>query len=247
MFRLKSTYDFQTAWHVCLPDVDVIATSLGSNANANTTITPYTEGTIWDNNHYLDKPKDTGPVLYETPIGHGGGGSIDMGPNNHWGNSKLTPSVVNFPTATVSTLLGASSKSYLNSKESLTELGKSLTKAQKAKLAAKYPTELSKGASAAKYGKVVAKGMKKSGNALGYVGVGLEFAEVFLSGDVYASNVYNIAIGILCVATGPVGLVIGGAALIGDIVSYSYTGRTIGGNIDNLFDDRSYKLWDGVY
>ena len=89
--------------------------------------------------------------------------------------------------------------------------------------------------------------MKKTGNALGYVGVGLEFAEVFLSGDIYASNVYNIAIGIICVATGPVGLVIGGAALIGDIVSYSYTGRTIGGNIDNLFDDRSYKLWDGVY
>ncbi len=179
--------------------------------------------------------------------GGGGGGSIGMGPNNQWGNSKLTPSVVNYPTATVSTLLGASSYSYLNSNESLTDMGKSLTKAQKAKLAAKYPTELSKGASAAKYGRVVAKGMKKTGNALGYVGVGLEFAEVFLSGDIYASNVYNIAIGIICVATGPVGLVIGGAALIGDIVSYSYTGRTIGGNIDNLFDDRSYKLWDGVY
>lgn len=33
----------------------------------------------------------------------------------------------------------------------------------------------------------------------------------------------------------------------GDIISYSYTGRSIGGNIDRLFDDKSYTLWNGIY
>ena len=41
--------DSESAWLVRLPDVYVFATSLGSNANTNTTITPYTEGTPWNN------------------------------------------------------------------------------------------------------------------------------------------------------------------------------------------------------
>ncbi len=231
--------DSESAWLVRLPDVDVIATSLGSNAN--TTITPYTEGTIWDNNHYLDKPKDTGPVLYETPIGHGGGGGIGMGPNNHWGNSKLTPSVVNYPTATVSTLLGASSYSYLNSNESLTDLGKSLTKAQKAKLAAKYPKELSKGASAAKYGRVVAGKMGKAGNVLGAIGVGVSVYDVMTTEVIRPSNIYEITTSMTCVVlayvcSGPVGWIAGAVVLGAEIISYSYTGMSVGENLNQRID-----------
>lgn len=235
--------DSEFAWLVRLPDVDVIATSLGSNAN--TTITPYTEGTIWDNNHYLDKPKDTGPVLYETPIGHGGGGGgIGTGPNNQWGNSQLTPSVVNFPTATVSTLLGASSKSYLNSKESLTDLGKSLTKAQKAKLAAKYPKELSKGASAAKYGRVVAGKMGKAGNVLGGVGLGISLADPFINNEIKPSNIYEIGTSATCVALSvfvvgsPVGWIAGGVFLGAEVISYAFTGQSIGTHLDQYINWR---------
>ena len=233
--------DSESAWLVRLPDVDVFASSLGSNANTNTTITPYTEGTIWDNNHYLDTPKDTGPVLYETPIGHGGGGGIGMGPNNHWGNSKLTPSVVNYPTATVSTLLGASSYSYLNSNESLTDLGKSLTKAQKAKLAAKYPKELSKGASAAKYGRVVAGKMGKAGNVLGAIGVGVSVYDVMTTEVIRPSNIYEITTSMTCVVlayvcSGPVGWIAGAVVLGAEIISYSYTGMSVGENLNQRID-----------
>ena len=240
--------DSESVLLVRLPDVDVIATSLGSNANTNTTITPYTEGTPWNNYQqysYFGTTTDSGPVLYETPIGHGGGGGgIGTGPNNQLGNSQLTPSVVNYPTATVSTLLGASSYSYLNSNESLTDLGKSLTKAQKAKLAAKYPKELSKGASAAKYGRVVAGKMGKAGNVLGGVGLGISLADPFINNEIKPSNIYEIGTSATCVALSvfvvgsPVGWIAGGVFLGAEVISYAFTGQSIGTHLDQYINWR---------
>ena len=92
--------DSESAWLVRLPDVDVFATSDGFNAN--TTITPYTEGTQWNNyQQYSYFGTDTRPMpTLGSGGGGGGGGSIGMGPNNQWGNSQLTQSVVSCVTAT---------------------------------------------------------------------------------------------------------------------------------------------------
>ena len=89
--------DSEFAWHVRLPDAYVFASSPGFEANSSNT--NYTEGTKWNNNEqytYLGTTHNTGPTLGSG----GGGGGIGMGPNNQWGNSQLTPSVVSCVTAT---------------------------------------------------------------------------------------------------------------------------------------------------
>ena len=69
--------DSESVLLVRLPDVDVIATSLGSNANTNTTITPYTEGTPWNNyQQYSYLGTDTRPM---PTLGSGGGGGPRRG------------------------------------------------------------------------------------------------------------------------------------------------------------------------
>ena len=231
--------DSESAWLVRLPDVDVIATSLGSNANTNTTITPYTEGTIWDNNHYLDKPKDTGPVLYETPIGHGGGGGgIGMGPNNHWGNSKLTSAIVPIQTAiTVDGIVLANNISYYKKYPSeIKDLGAKI----KPRLKTGDPL---KKASTQKIGERAVGRMHIANKALGYTGIALSVIDIYASGEINISNGFYAGVAILCVAA-PVGAgwIIGGVALTLDIAFYSYTGESFGDNLSHWFGDPSYKF-----
>ena len=224
--------DSESAWLVRLPDVDVIATSLGSNAN--TTITPYTEGTIWDNNHYLDKPKDTGPVLYETPIGHGGGGGgIGTGPNNHWGNSKLTPSVVNNVVTGAGTITGY--------QKSLWEKPKSRTqKAINQKKAYETPKVLkakgiTKSVKEIKAGKVT--NLKTGGRALGVLSIGLEGYEMVNNKEVNVSNIVNIGAAAFGIVFWEVSL----AYLVIDVGSMVITGNSIGDHIDRWCGGPIYK------
>lgn len=240
MFRLKSTYDFQTAWLVRLPDVDVIATSLGSNANTNTTITPYTEGTPWNNyQQYSYLGTDTRPM---PALGSGGfgGGTIITTPNNQWGNSKLTPSVVNYPTAVAGTLI--SYNDYFYNKRATAEEIKQLGERIRPRLK-KTNSPLAK-KSTMVIGEKACKNLRVASKVVGVGGLLIEGAEVYVSREIKPSNFLDFGISTACIlATGPAGWIIGGTYLVADIISYSYTGRSLGGNIDHyLFDNQSIKL-----
>lgn len=192
-------------------------------------------------------PEYSDGEVYISYGGIGGGGGACS--NGSWNTKEIVNGGIQLSgyVLSVTSSLQSCQGYTLKTSEDYTRIGKNLNKAQKAKLALKYPEQLSKSASAAKYGRAVAKGMRQSGNILGAVGVGLELAEVGLSGEVYASNFYNATIGIACIVAGPYGWIIGGVALVGDIAFYAFTGRNIGGNIDRLFDDKGLRIWGGVY
>lgn len=229
--------DSESAWLVRLPDVDVIATSLGSNAN--TTITPYTEGTIWDNNHYLDKPKDTGPVLYETPIGHGGsGGGIGTGPNNHWGNSKLTPSVVNNVVTGAGTITGYQ-KSLWEKPKSRAQKAINQKKAYETQKALKQKG-ITKSVKEIKAAKIA--NLKAGGYVLGAIGIGLSGYDIIQSGEINVSNGYYAGVAILSTFVPGAGWIIGGVALTLDLAFYGFTGESFGDNLSHWFGDPSREF-----
>ena len=224
--------DSEFAWLVRLPDVDVIATSLGSNAN--TTITPYTEGTIWDNSHYLDKPKDTGPVLYETPIGHGGGGgSIGMGPNNQWGNSKLTPSVVNNVATGAGTITGYQ-KSLWEKPKSRAQKAINQKKAYETQKALKQKG-ITKSVKEIKAGKIA--NLKASGFVWGTFSIGLEGYQMIDNQEIRVSNCVNIGVAALGMVFWEVSL----AYMVIDVGSLLITGNSIGSHIDTWCGGSIYK------
>ena len=243
---IYNSVDSESAYVVCLNEVIVPGTSGGASQSCSDTY--YTEGTSWDDGQYYSYfgvPTDAGPNLQESTNGYGGGGggAIGMGSNNLSGNSKLTPGVLSYPTAAVSTLLGASSYSYKQTKNhaALTDLGKSLSKAQKAKLAAKYPKELTKGASAAKYGAKYASKLGTVGNVLGGVGLGISVYDVITTDEIRPSNIYELTTSMTCVAlayfcTGPVGWIAGAVFLGAEIFSYAYTGMSVGENLNQRID-----------
>lgn len=237
--------DSESAWLVRLPDAYVIATSLGNATNTNTSTTPYTEGTVWDNNHYLDKPKDTGPVLYETPIGHGGGGGgIGTGPNNQWGNSKLTPSVMNYVVTGAGTITG-----YQNS---LWEKPKS--RAQKAINQKKaYETQkalkqkgITKSVKEIKAGKIT--NLNKASNVLGATGVLISSYELYTTNEIKPSHLYDFTASATCFALGvlfvssPAGWIAGAVFLGAEVVSYAFTGQSVGEHLNNNIN-WSYKRY----
>lgn len=231
--------DSESAWLVRLPDVDVIATSLGSNANTSTT--NYTEGTKWNNNEqysYFGTTTDSSPVLYETPIGHGGGGSlIGMAPNNQWGNSQLTPSVVNNVVTGAGTITGYQ-KSLWEKPKSRTQKAINQKKAyetQKA-LKAKGITKSVKQIKAAKI-----TNLKAGGYALGAIGIGLSGYDIIQSGEINVSNGYYAGVAVLSVFPGA-GWIIGGASLTLDLAFYCFTGESFGDNLGHWFGDPSVQI-----
>ena len=239
---IYNSVDSESAYVVCLNEVIVPGTSGGASQSCSNT--NYTEGTSWDDGQYYSyfgAFTDAGPNLQESTNGYGGGGggAIGMGSNNLSGNRKLTPSVLSFPTAAVGTLLGATYYSYKQeNRTALTELGKGLSKAQKAKLAAKFPKELSKGASAAKYGEAVTKVIKKSGTKLGAIGLGISAIDPIIHNEIKPSNIYEVTTSAtclalsLCFASNPVGWIAGAVFLGAEVCSYAFTGQTIGAHLD---------------
>ena len=246
MFRLKSTYDFQSAWLVRLPDVYVFATSDGYNANTNTTITPYTEGTQWNNyQQYSYLGTDTRPMP-TLGSGGGGGGSIGMGPNNQWGNSKLTPSVVNNIVTGAGTITGY--------KQSLWERPKS--RAQKAINQKKaYETQkalkqkgITKSVKEIKAAKVT--NLSKANYALGMVGLASTGVDIALNNGIASpSHFLDAGIGVVCLLAGPSGWIIGASYLVVDICSYAITGQSIGANVNTWCGDVGFdfKTFSIVY
>ena len=78
--------DSEFAWHVCLPDAYVFASSDGFEAN--TSSTNYSEGTKWNNNEqYSYLGTDTRPM---PTLGRGGGGGGGRGSGNGVGLAAAT-------------------------------------------------------------------------------------------------------------------------------------------------------------
>ncbi len=145
-----------------------------------------------------------------------------------------------YSTSTVSSLMGASNYSYLNTQnhKSLEELGKNLTKSQKARLSSKFPKIAPKGASAAKYGEAVMRNIQNSGNILGAVGLGLSMCDPIVSNTIKPSNIYEVTTSATCLAlsllftSSPVGWIAGAVFLSAEVFSYAFTGQSVGGNLD---------------
>ena len=220
--------DSESAWLVRLPDVDVIATSLGSNANTNTTITPYTEGTPWNNyQQYSYLGTDTRPMP-TLGSGGGGGGSIGMGPNNQWGNSKLTPGVVNNVVTGAGTITGYQ-KSLWEKPKSRTQKAINQKKAYETQKALKQ-NGITKSVKEIKASKIT--NLSKTSNVLGIVGLASTGVDVALNnGIAKPSHVMDLAIGVACLC--PAGWIIGASYLAVDIGSYAITGQSIGSNVNN--------------
>ena len=230
--------DPEYAWLVRLDEVEVSATSLDHDINNKGT--NYTEGTQWSNNEqytYLGTTHNTGPTLGS---GGFGGGTIITTPNNQWGNSKLTPSVVNYPTAVAGTLI--SYNDYFYNKRATAEEIKQLGERIRPRLK-KTTSPLAK-KSTMVIGEKACKNLRVASKVVGVGGLLIEGAEVYVSREIKPSNFLDFGISTACIlATGPAGWIIGGTYLVADIISYSYTGRSLGGNIDHyLFDNQSIKL-----
>ena len=229
--------DSESAWLVRFPDVDVIATSLGSNANTNTTITPYTEGTPWNNyQQYSYLGTDTRPMP-TLGSGGGGGGSIGMAPNNHWGNSKLTPSVVNNVATGAGTITGYQ-KSLWEKPKSRTQKAINQKKAYETQKALKQKA-ITKSVKEIKAAKIT--NLKAGGNVLGVTGIGLSVYDIIQSGEINVSNGYNAVVAGLCMIPGA-GWIIGGVSLTLDLSFYCFTGESFGDNLSHWCGDPSKKF-----
>lgn len=246
--------DSESAWLVRLPDAYVNATSDGyttntntsntNTTNTNTTTTPYTEGTPWNNYQqysYLGTTNNTGPTLGS---GVGGGGSIGMGANNQFGNSKLTPSVVNYVVTGAGTITG-----YQNS---LWEKPKS--RAQKAINQKKaYETQkalkqkgITKSVKEIKAGKIT--NLNKASNVLGATGVLISSYELYTTNEIKPSHLYDFTASATCFALGvlfvssPAGWIAGAVFLGAEVVSYAFTGQSVGEHLNNNIN-WSYKRY----
>ena len=231
--------DSEFAWHVCLPDAYVFASSPGFEANSSNT--NYTEGTKWNNNEqysYLGTTHNTGPTLES---GGGGGGGIGTGPNNQWGNSKLTPSVVNNVVTGAGTITGYQ-KSLWEKPKTRTQKAINQKKAYNTQKALKAKG-ITKSVKEIKAGKVT--NLTKASNALGIVGLGISMLDPVINNEIRPSNVYEIGTSATCLALGvfvvgsPVGWIAGGVFLGAEVISYAFTGQSIGTHLDQNINWRS--------
>ena len=231
--------DPEYAWLVRLNEVEVSATSLGHDINNKGT--NYTEGTQWSNNEqytYLGATHNTGPVLES---GGFGGGTIITTPNNQWGNSKLTPSVVNYVATGAGTITGYQ-KSLWEKPKSRAQKAINQKKAYETQKALKAKG-ITKSVKEIKAGKIA--NLTKASNALGIVGLGISMLDPVINNEIRPSNVYEIGTSATCLALGvfvvgsPVGWIAGGVFLGAEVISYAFTGQSIGTHLDQNINWRS--------
>ena len=80
--------------------------------------------------------------------------------------------------------------------------------------------------------------LKVGGTALGAVGLGISLADPFINNEIKPSNVYEIAASATCltltifVAASPAGWIAGGVFLGAEVISYAFTGQSIGTHLD---------------
>ena len=231
--------DPEYAWLVRLDEVEVSATSLDHDINNKGT--NYTEGTQWSNNEqytYLGTTHNTGPTLGS---GGFGGGTIITTPNNQWGNSKLTPSVVNYVATGVGTITGYQ-KSLWEKPKSRAQKAINQKKAYETQKALKAKG-ITKSVKEIKAGKIA--NLTKASNALGIVGLGISMLDPVINNEIRPSNVYEIGTSATCLALGvfvvgsPVGWIAGGVFLEAEVISYAFTGQSIGTHLDQNINWRS--------
>lgn len=83
--------------------------------------------------------------------------------------------------------------------------------------------------------------LKTGGNVLGAVGLGISVYDVMTTEVIRPSNIYEITTSMTCVVlayvcSGPVGWIAGAVVLGAEIISYSYTGMSVGENLNQRID-----------
>lgn len=230
--------DSDYACIVCLNEVTVTATSGGAPQSCSNT--NYTEGTSWDDGQYYSyfgAFTDAGSNLQESTNGYGGGGggggAIGMGSNNLSGNSKLTPSVVNYVATGAGTITGYQ-KNLWEKPKSRAQKAINQKKAYNTQKALKAKG-ITKSVKEIKAGKIA--NLKTGSKALGVLSIGLEGYEMVNNKEVNVSNIVNIVAAGFGIVFWEVSL----AYLVIDVGSMVITGNSIGDHIDRWCGGPIYK------
>jgi len=189
----------------------------------------------------------SGGEVYISPTtnsGGGGGGGIGMGANNQFGNSKLTPSAVNYVATGVGTITGYQ-KSLWEKPKSRAQKAINQKKAYETQKALKQKG-ITKSVKEIKAGKIT--NLNKASNVLGATGVLISSYELYTTNEIKPSHLYDFTASATCFALGvffvssPAGWIAGAVFLGAEVVSYAFTGQSVGEHLNNNIN-WSYKRY----
>lgn len=228
----------------CLIDTYAIDYACTSSSGGNNQAEQDCRELIGEQNHgvlFEDYPDEANVPTIRA--GGGGGGGFWTGGNNTSAKSNGLNYVISFASYSNSTLGTLVSNNYdfykhRATSEEIKQLGAKLRPHLK-----KVNSPLAKKSTMA-IGKEACENLRIAGRVVGIGGLLIEGAEVYVTREIKPSNFLDIGITATCIlCTGPAGWIIGGAYLIADIISYSYSGRSLGENMDHyIFNDWSKKL-----
>ena len=177
----------------------------------------------------------SGGEVYISPTTNsgGGGGSIGMGANNQFGNSKLTPSAVNYVATGAGTITGYQ-KSLWEKPKSRAQKAINQKKAYETQKALKQKG-ITKSVKEIKAGKIA--NLKVGSAALGVFSIGMEGYQMIDNQEISVSNCVNVVVAGLGIVFWQVSL----AYMVIDVGSLVITGNSIGSNIDIWCGGSIYK------
>ena len=187
----------------------------------------------WNRRGQYSSEYSGGEVYISPTTSSGGGGGIGMGANNQFGNSKLTPSVVNNVVTGAGTITGYQ-KSLWEKPKSRTQKAINQKKAYETQKALKQKgitksvkeIKATNGAKLAKYSRCCS-----------LLGVGLEVVDIGINHQLSTSNVVNGVVAVVSIWVAPVGIVYFGV----ELGSWIFTGNTFSEHIDNWCKEPLYE------